>query len=197
MIEIISTVVITIATVTLVFVTWQYAKATKRYAETMEKALKAADTPDVKVYLSHNSYAANVYALDLCIHNIGTGFAYNVTFAGDFLSLRPQFDNTSLTERSIIKNGISLFAPGTQSQITLFFQYQQSDLPQRTFNAVVKYWDSAGEEHNGEFLLDFNKVEDYPQIADPSLHSIASSLRFIYGHFLDLNKKRDNQNQQR
>ena len=51
MIEIISTVVITIATVTLVFVTWQYAKATKRYAETMEKALKAGVEDNPKLVM--------------------------------------------------------------------------------------------------------------------------------------------------
>ena len=197
MIEIISTVVITIATVTLVFVTWQYAKATERYAKATEKALKAADTPNIRVYLSQSSVGSTVYTLDLCIHNIGTGFAYDVKFRGKLLTLRPQFGNIPLEVYSILLNGISHFAPGKQCRITLFFQSEQKDLPQGIFDIVVYYMNSAGEKLENTFDIDFNKVEEYPQIADPSLHSIASSLRFIYGHFLDLKKEPDNQNQQR
>ena len=89
MIEIIATVVIAIATGALVLVTRQYAKATERYVETTEKALKAADTPDIKVYLSLSSTGSLLYTLDLCIHNIGTGFAYDVKFGGEFLSFIP------------------------------------------------------------------------------------------------------------
>ena len=64
MIEIIATIVIAIATGALVFVTRQYTKATERYAETTEKALKAADTPNVKIYLSQSSTGGTVYTLD-------------------------------------------------------------------------------------------------------------------------------------
>ena len=197
MIEIISTIVIAIATGALVFVTRQYAKATERYAETTEKALKAADTPNVKMYLSSRSSSTMVYTLDLCIHNIGTGFAYDVKFTGDFLSFSPQFDNAPLAEYGIMRNGIDFFAPGKQCRIMLFLQYKQQDLPQRTFNIVVDYRDSVGEKHKSEFELDFTKVESYSQIQDPSLDSIASSLRFIYEHFLDMKKERNNPNQQR
>lgn len=194
--EFISTVVITIATVTLVIVTWQYAQATKRYAETTEKALKAADTPNIRMYLSQSSVGSTVYTLDLCIHNIGTGFAYDVEFSGKLLSFQPQHGNIPLAAYSIMLNGISHFAPGKQCRITLLFQYERKNLPQGTFDVVVSYKNSAGEKLESPFTLDFNKVEEYPQIADPSLYSIASCLRFIYGHFLDLKKERDNQNQQ-
>ena len=197
MIEIISTVVIAIATGALVFVTRQYAKATERYVETTEKALKAADTPNIRAYLSQRSAYGTVYTLDLCIHNIGTGFAYDVKFRGKVLSLRPPLNNIPLAAYSIMLNGISHFAPGKQCRITLFFQYEQKDLPQGAFDIVVDYMNSAGEKLKSAFNLDFNKVEEYPQIADPSLDSIAASLRFIYGHFLDLKKERDSQNQQR
>ena len=197
MIEIISTIVIAIATGALVFVTRQYAKATERYAETTEKALKAADTPNIRVYLSQSSAGGTVYTLDLCIHNIGTGFAYDVKFTGDFLCFSPQFDNAPLAEYGIMRNGIDFFAPGKQCRIMLFLQYKQQDLPQRAFNIVVDYRDSVGERHKSEFELDFTKVETYSQIHDPSLHSIAVSLRFIYEHFLNLKKEPDNQDQQR
>ena len=194
MIEMIAAIVMAIATVGLFIVTRQYAKATERYAETTEKALKAADTPNIRVYLSQSSAGGTVYTLDLCIHNIGTGFAYDVKFTGDFLDFRPQFNNTPLAEYGIMRNGIDYFAPGRQCRITLFFQYTLQDLPKRTFNMVVDYRDSVGERHESKFELDFTKIEDYPQIHDPSLHSIAVSLRFIYGHFVDLKKERDNQN---
>ena len=101
MVENIGTIVIAIATVTLVIVTWQYAQATKRYAKTMEKALKAADTPNIRVYLSQSSAGGTVYTLDLCIHNIGTGFAYDVEFRGKLLSLQPQFSNAPLAGYNI------------------------------------------------------------------------------------------------
>ena len=193
----IATVIMAIATVTLVIVTRRYAKATERYAEITEKALKAADTPNVKIYLSSSSSGTMVYTLDLCIHNIGTGFAYDVKFTGDFLSFSSQFNNAPLAEYEIMRNGIDFFAPGKQCRIALFFQYEQKDLPQRTFNMVVDYRDSVGERHESEFELDFTKVESYPQVHDPSLYSIASSLKFIYEHFLDMKKERDSQNQQR
>ena len=106
MIEIISTVVIAIATGALVFVTWQYAKATQRYVETTEKALKAADTPNIKVYLSLSSTGSMMYTLDLCIHNIGTGFAYDVKFDGELLSLIPPPSNDPLAEYEIMRNGV-------------------------------------------------------------------------------------------
>ena len=190
MIEIISTVVIAIATGALVFVTRQYAKATERYAEITEKALKAADTPDVKVYLSRSSGGGTgLYTLDLCIHNIGTGVAYDVEFTGEFLSFIPQLSTDPLVEYGIIRNGISFFSPGKQCRIVLFFKYQHSDLPQRTFDVVVNYRNSVGEKHDRKFELDFTKAEDYPQIADPSLYNIASTLRFIYEHFVDMKKR--------
>lgn len=197
MIEIIATVVIAIATGALVFVTWQYAKATQRYVETTEKALKAADTPNIRAYLSQSFAGSTIYTLDLCIHNIGTGFAYDIKFRGKVCSLRPQFSKIPLGDYSIMRNGISHFAPGKQCRITLFFQYEQENLPQGAFDIIVDYMNSAGEKLESKFYLDFNQVEEYPQIADPSLYSIASSLRFIYGHFLELKKERDNQKQQR
>ena len=193
MIEIISTVVIAIATGALVFVTWQYAKATKRYVETTEKALKAADTPNIKVYLTLSSTGSMMYTLDLCIHNIGTGFAYDVKFDGELLSLTPPSSNAPLAEYEIMRNGVSYFAPGKQCRITLFFQYQQSDLPKRTFNIAVNYRNSASEELEDNFDLDFNKIESHFQIANPSLDSIALSLKYIYEHFLDMKEERDNQ----
>lgn len=94
-----------------------------------------------------------------------------------------------------MRDGISHFAPGKQCRITLFSQYEQSNLPQGAFNIVVIYMNSAGEKLESTFDLDFSRVEEYPQIAEPSLYSIASSLRHIYGHFMELKKERDNQDQ--
>ena len=193
MIEIIATVVIAIATGALVWVTWQYAKATERYVETTEKALKAADTPDIKVYLSLGSTGSMAYTLDLCIHNIGTGFAYNVKFDGELLSFTPPFGNAPLAEHDIMRNGVSYFAPGKQCRITLSFQSQQSHLPKRTFNIAVNYRNSASEELRDNFDINFNKVESHSQIADPSLDSIALSLKFIYEHFLEMEEQRNKQ----
>ena len=173
-----------IATGILAFITHRYVKLTR-------EILKASDTPEVRVFLSQISAGPSVYTLDLCIENIGTGFARDVHFSGDFLSLRQQFSNTPLAEYNDMKNGRSHLGAGKQIRIPLFFAYKQSDLPERTYNAVVDYRDSAGKGHRREFELDFAKVEGYPQIENPSLHSIAQTLRSIYGHLLDQKKERD------
>ena len=135
--------------------------------------------------------------LELCIHNIGTVFAYDVKFDGNFLSFCPQASNKPLAEYGIMRNGITYFSPGKQCRITLFFVYEQKDLPQRTFDIVVNYRNSVGAPQECKFEIDFTKSEDYSQIHDPSLYKIASTLSFIYKHFLDMKKERDNQNQQR
>ena len=92
-----------------------------------------------------------------------------------------------------MRNGVRYFAPGKQCRIPLSYQDQQSALPKRTFNIVVNYRNSASEELGDNFDLDFNKVESHSQIANPSLDSIALSLKFIYEHFLDMQEELDNQ----
>ena len=124
-----------LATVVLAVITFWYAYLTR-------KILKASDTPDIRVFLSQvGGGSIGMYTLDLCVENIGTGFARDVHFSGDFISLRPQFSKEPLSEYDDIKHGRSHLGSGKQIRIALFFQYQQSDLPERTSNAVVNYRD--------------------------------------------------------
>lgn len=60
--------------------------------------LRVANTPDVRMFLGNINGVGKVYTLDLCIQNIGTGFAYDLTFMGDFHRIHPVASNVSLAE---------------------------------------------------------------------------------------------------
>lgn len=136
-----------------------------------------------------------VYSLDLCIQNIGTGFARDVKFVRDFSWLHPH-PGESLAEYNIIKNRISHLGPGKRCQIVLFWQYNKSDLPERILDVIVTYRDSSNVRYDATFHLDFTRVEGYPQIEDPSIESIARSLQRIDNTLLDMKNQRDSVNGQ-
>ena len=86
-----------LATVVLAVITFWYTYLTR-------KILKASDTPDIRVFLSQvGGGGIGMYTLDLCVENIGTGFARDVHFSGDFIFLRPQFSKEPLSEYDDIK----------------------------------------------------------------------------------------------
>ena len=64
-----SAIVTMVSTSVLAVITYWYATLTNRM-------LKASDMPEVRVFLSQSSWG-RVYTLDLCIQNIGTGFAHD------------------------------------------------------------------------------------------------------------------------
>ena len=202
MIEIISTIAIAFAavvtagaTVFLVRVTNRYVKATNRYVKIADETLRASDTPKVQVSLINQIQSSDVWTVDFCVQNIGTGFAYDIKFTGDLSSLYPQTSRESLAEYPIIKNGISHLGPGKRYQIPLFWQVRKGDLPERTFDVDVTYKDSAGTPHKEEYCLDFAKYEGYTQIGDPSIEHIAKSLAHIEKTLREIEKKQNNPNQ--
>ena len=165
-----------IATGALVFITFWYAYLTR-------KILKASDTPEVRIFLvqtyqGRDNKGGHIFTIDLCIENTGTGSARDIIFSGDFTSIRTQ-QNKTLAEYRDIKNGRRHLGSGSQIRITLYFEYNPSNFPERIYEAIVDYKDSQGKKHCECFDIDFTKIEDYSQFNDPSLHDISKTLQSI------------------
>ena len=190
----ISAIITAAATLTLAWITSRYAQATDRYAKTADETLRASDTPKVQVSLINQIQTYDVWTVDFCVQNIGTGFAYDIKFSGDLSSLRPQTSKESLAEYPIIKNGISHLGPGKRYQIPIIWQSLKMDLPESTFDVGVTYKDSANNEHPEQFRLNFTQFEGYTQIGDPSIEHIAWSLARIEKTLREMEKARNSQN---
>jgi len=163
-------------TVILAIITYFYLLETKKMRITTQEMLKVSNTPEIQISL-YRIQSWREHTLNLCIQNRGTGFAYDVKFDGDLSSV--EFSYNTLADNEIMKNGISCLGPGKRYQIPLFRGYDQGDLPTSLLNIDATYMDSANACHVKTFPLDFTKAEGYPQIGDPSLDSIAESLRRI------------------
>ena len=183
--------IITIATLVLVCITLWYVIETMRMRRTTQEMLKISNTPDVQVSIVWEYRSKKVSTYDLCIQNIGTGFAYDLKFSGNIISLRIPIFNERLDDYEIIKDGISVLGPGKRYQFPLFWRYDwgELDLPKEIYVVNVSYMDSAQNPKNGTFHLDFTKGGGYPQIDDPSLESIARSLQGIDYNLLEIKKK--------
>ena len=169
----------TITTLILVGITLWYVIETMKMRRTTQEMLRVSNTPEVQVSLQYQSHLLSVSTIDLCIQNIGTGFAHDVQFTGSLLSFRPQLDKQPLGEYGIIKNGISHLGPGKRYQIILLWLTEDKYLPKEPLNVDITYMDPANNEQNKSCILDFKKIEGHTQLGDPSLDSIAFSLRFI------------------
>ena len=160
---------------------------------TTQEMLRVSNTPDIQVSILWEYRTKKVSTYDLCIQNIGTGFAYNVKFSGSFTSLRLPLFNEQLDDYEIIKNGISRLGPGKRYQFPLFWDFafdgSELGLPKEIYVVNVSYMDSAQNPKDGTFHLDFTKGGGYSQIDDPSLESIARSLQDIDYNLLEIKKK--------
>ena len=181
--------IIAIATVVLVGVTLWYVIETMRMRRTTQEMLKVSNTPEIKVSLIPEIFIYDIKSLYFCIQNIGTGFAYDVEITGTFTSFQPKSRNIKLGECEGIKKGISHLGPGKRYQFILLPVYEKDSLPKEPFNIVVTYRDSVNEHHSKTFPFDSTIVEDYPQLGDPSIDSIAKSLRRIDYNLSEITKK--------
>ena len=138
-----------------------------------------ANYPKLQVSLLYVDDNWKQHTLNLCIQNIGTGFAYDLKFDGNLSSVK--FSYNTLADNKIMKNGISHLGPGKRCQIPLSSKYkgEELDSPEEPLSIDVNYEDSAKKKKKYKCCLYFTKVEDYTQIGDPSLESIAESLRRI------------------
>ena len=123
------------------------------------------------------------------IQNIGTGFAYDLKFTGDFHRIHPVASKVSLAEYGVIKDGISYLGPGKFIPILLYINYEETDLPTPPIDVKINYWDSANTEYNQKDCLDFTKLEGYPQLENQSVDNIAFYLQGINDTLRDMHEK--------
>ena len=170
-----ATIVIAIATIIL---TW----ITSRYAKTTDEMLKAGNKPEILIFLFPDETFP--YCINLCIQNIGTGFAHDVKFTGDF-SFTPILPPgwKPLAENSILKNGIDYLPPGKMVKIFLFMTHtvkQESMVPGRPpiseeyLDITVTHKDIEKPEN---FLLQFNQWEGYGASENQPIADIADTLK--------------------
>ena len=69
---------------------------------TTQEMLKVSNTPDIQVSILWEYRYKNLSTYDLCIQNIGTGFAYDQKFSGSMTSFRLPFFGESLGDYEII-----------------------------------------------------------------------------------------------
>ena len=79
-----------VATAILVAITYHYVNLTRKLVGISQETLRISNTPKVQVSLTSHRRSYNVWTVDFCVQNIGTGFAYDLKFSGDLSSLQPQ-----------------------------------------------------------------------------------------------------------
>ena len=121
--------------------------------------------------------------------NIGTGFAYNVSFGGSFTSFRVS-SKFILGDTGVIKNGIRHLGPGKKYKIPILFRVsgKNGDLPKEKMTAEVTYTDSAKNNLGETFILDFSKALSFTQLDSQSLEIIAEPLRTISRNIADITR---------
>ncbi len=151
MIENVSTIVIAVSAIVTAAATVILAKITSRYAKTTDDILKANDKPEILIFLFPDERSA--YSINLCIQNIGTGFASDVKFDGD-LSFKPApYYNLALKEIGIFKNGVNYLPPGKKIEIFLFQTSVIPNLSVKSLNISVSYADPIEKRHEESFFL--------------------------------------------
>ncbi len=164
-----SNLIIAVATVVLVIITGIYVYLTGRM-------LKTADNPQIVVSLCSNEN--NLGLVMLCIENIGTGIARNISFETNW-SLK--YDGKkSLGEFGFLKNGISHLRPGQKFECFFVSTWVGLDnLNLMPFKIDVSYNDSANKNYKDGFNLDFSQFEGLSWVGELPLVEIASTLKGI------------------
>ena len=150
-----------------------------------KKIVKFSNTPKVRVFLAPiNGLRQYPFTIDLCIQNIGTGFAYDVKFACDLSHIQPYGSKITLAEYDVIKDGISHLGPGKYYPILLCNYISENDgytpePPTDVIDIEVSYRDSENKKYEEKYTLDFSKIDNFPHIDNISLEEIALSLRGV------------------
>ena len=191
-----------IVTLILVVITGVYVWLTWKMVKINQETLKISNTPEVRVFLTKSPQRSKLVTIDLCVQNIGTGFAFYIEFSGNFGSFQRGFTDDTLADLDIIKNGIHFLGPGKRYQIPIYYDFKPEDLPDNILTANVTYEDPTKESHSKTYPLNFKHVESYPQIGDLSFDSITYSLQSIDDHLrrimIDIHRStgRNNRNPQ-
>lgn len=175
-ITIITAIVTTGTTIVLAFITWRYVRLTQEYVRLTNEILKATNKPEVIMFLYERDES-----IILCIHNIGTGYASEITFTGD-MSFQLPFEK--LEEVEPLNGVIDYLGAGQKVEAHLCKQNQVSDLPKTSFNLRVSYMDSTNAEEFKFYNFEISRWQ-YPgqSISSPtdeiidSLKKIANNLK--------------------
>ena len=160
------------------------AVITYLYTKTTREILKASNKPEILIFLFPDQ--TYPYCVNLCIENIGTGFAHKVYFAGDF-SFVPMLPHgwKPLAENGILKNGINYLPPGKKVEIFLFmtntmeqnFSPGMLTISEESLDITVTYRDSVNAEHQKNFQLEFNQWDRYGLSENNPVADIADTLK--------------------
>ena len=188
-----SNIIIAGSTVVLAIITLFYLLETREMRKTTQEMLRVSDKPHILIYLFPDE--TYPHCINLCIQNIGTGFAHKIDFTGDF-SFTPTLPRgwKPLADNGIIKNGIDYLGPGKKIEIFLFMSHmmrQDSMVPNRPpileerLDITVTYQDSMKKERKEEFLLEFKQWEDYGNSESQPIAEIADFLKTQVADTLD------------
>ena len=188
-----SNIIIAGSTVVLAIITLFYLLETREMRKTTQEMLRVSDKPHILIYLFPDE--TYPHCINLCIQNIGTGFAHKIDFTGDF-SFTPMLPRgwKPLADNGIIKNGIDYLGPGKKIEIFLFMSpmmRQDSMVPNRPpileerLDITVTYQDSMKKERKEEFLLEFKQWEDYGNSESQPIAEIADFLKTQVADTLD------------
>ena len=169
-VSLINAIVIACATVALVVITLWYARLTR-------DILKATNKPQVILYLHSDRRDVS-----LCVENIGTGYASDITFKGSFLSFKQiRLDGLPLGELEPFKSGINYLGSGYKIETYIFPRGRVGDLPEKSYDIVVTYKDSTGAEEEEPFSFYFGNWADTSQFVFPQKDDASDRLNRIAG----------------
>lgn len=170
LVSLISSIVIAIATVTLVGITFWYTRITN-------EILKATNKPEVIIFFHYGENSVN-----LCVQNIGTGYATDIKFTGE-LSFTPiDPGDKALKELEPYKSGIDYLGCGHKIETFLFTTHDIHKLSVRfnhPMNITVTYKDSANTEYEKTHLFDFHNWENTKHFISPQSDNLATPLKKI------------------
>ena len=159
------------ATIVLVGITWRYVRLT-------QDILKATNKPEVILFLRYSDYFIN-----LCVQNIGAGYASDVEFGEDLSFKTVQYGQEDKVLKDIepFKSGINFLGNGHKIDTVLCDSRDVHDLEKRSFNILVSYKDSAGKTFKQLFPFDLGNWEDTSQYLSPHTDDVANAIEKVAG----------------
>lgn len=153
--------------------------------------MKATNKPEVILFLRYSDYFIN-----LCVHNIGAGYASDVEF-GEDLSFKTvgQYEQEDKVLKDIepFKRGINFLGNGHKIDTVLCDSRNVRDLEKRSFNILVSYKDSAGKTFKQLFPFDLGNWENTSQYLSPHTDEIANAVGRVAGQLEQANRQRSSE----
>jgi hypothetical protein len=157
---------VSIATVVYAILTWRLVSETRKMRE-------AQTEPKIFVYIQGR--LANV--IEMVIQNTGSGPAYGISF-----EINPDFEYEEgkfLSELSLMKEGLSHFAPGQKLKFLLTFLLENlEEKIKNPFRICVIYKNSIGKIYKDVYLIDFSPLIGLGSIRPP-LRGISENIERI------------------